>query len=77
MPGHIIGIDASIHLILRSDDPMTYTNSDWGKVETALKSLKDKRLGGHQIVEVTVSSMHPTAAAISRNARQLGARKGP
>jgi hypothetical protein len=77
VPGHLIGIYASINLVLQSDDPMTYTTSDWLKIERALKSLKGKKLGSHKIAEVTVGSMRPTAAAISRNARQLGGRKGP
>jgi hypothetical protein len=82
VPGHLIGIYASVHLILQSDDPMMFTASDWTKIERALGSLKGKtlgsrRLGTHRIAEVTVSSMRPTAAAISRNARQLAARKRP
>jgi hypothetical protein len=75
MPGHLDGIYAGISLILQSPDPMTYTNDDWRAVERALESLKGRKLGPHTIAEVTVSSMHPTAAAISRYAR-TGARKG-
>jgi hypothetical protein len=77
VPGHLIGIYASVSLILQSDDPMMFTTSDWTKIERALGSLKGKKLGSHRIADVTVSSMRPTAAAISRNARQLAERKGP
>lgn len=65
MPGHIIGIDASVSLIMDSDDPMSYSKADWRKVEQALGSLKGKKVGSHRIVEVTISSLRPTAAAIS------------
>jgi hypothetical protein len=75
MPGHLDGIYASVAFILQSPDPMTYTSADWREVERALGSLKGRKLGPHTIAEVTVSSMHPTAAAISRYAR-TGARKG-
>ena len=65
MPGHIIGIEASLSFILESPNPMTYTKRDWGHVEQALKGLKGKKLGKHTIREVSISGMRPTAAAIS------------
>jgi hypothetical protein len=74
VPGHIIGIEASVHVILTSKDPMTYTKADWRDVERALGSLKGKRIGGHEIVEVNITSMGPTAASISAHSHAKGGR---
>jgi hypothetical protein len=74
VPGHIIGIDAGLHLILRSKDPMTYTKADWRDVERAIGSLKGKKIGGHEIVEVNISSLGPTAASMSAHSHAKGGR---